>query len=178
MHGLLGAIQPEVAGRNLLAGRPPRGNSWVSAPPLSGSPGGLHGAISDLLRAAGTPFHVFEPALEVSGPCPLRRLQEKENIYWGKDPPGPSAPTGCPGLLNPAERPGRGHRRTRAANSAHNAARVFTRGRGSKRREGPQASTLVGRPDPARGQGLAPPLVRSPFCTRTPMRDGLGWRDF
>ncbi|KAJ1119975.1 hypothetical protein NDU88_008158 [Pleurodeles waltl] len=76
---------------------------------------------------------------------------KKKSVCWGKDPLGPSAPARCSGPLNPAERPGRGRHRTRAAHSALDAARVSTRGRGSKREEGPQASTRIGRPDSVRG---------------------------
>ncbi|KAJ1137215.1 hypothetical protein NDU88_003628 [Pleurodeles waltl] len=144
-------------------------------------PGGLHGAVSDLLRAIGTPLHVFEPAPEVSGACPLRRLQEKKNIYWGKDPPGPSAPPGAPGSSTRQRDPAR---------PPLNAGCQLRPQRGPRLHPGPWLQTKGGaaglhsrraarsgrRRD--RGQGLAAPLVRSPFCARTPMRDGLGCRDF
>ncbi|KAJ1103204.1 hypothetical protein NDU88_000631 [Pleurodeles waltl] len=105
---------------------------------------------------------------------------KKESICWGKDPPGPSATARCSGPFNPAKRPGRGRRRAWAAHSTLDAARVSTRGRGSKREEGPQASTRIGRPDSVR----SPPRVRSggsaarltgpPLGARAPRRVGPG----
>ncbi|KAJ1122881.1 hypothetical protein NDU88_001354 [Pleurodeles waltl] len=69
------------------------------------------------------------------GPRPPHRLW-RESVCWGEVPPRPPALAGS-SAFNAAGRPEGGPRRTQAVCSVLAAAHSSTRGRGSKRGEGP-----------------------------------------
>ncbi|KAJ1100550.1 hypothetical protein NDU88_005632 [Pleurodeles waltl] len=180
----------QAADHDLPAGcASPRSNSWGPTPPLNDSSGDPLGrpasrvAVSIRRCSARTSLHVLGSAPEKSEPCPLHRLRKRKCLL-GRGPTSALSPARCSGSFNPAKRTGHGRRRMRPAHSAPAAARVPTRGRGSKREEGPQASSRVRQPDSVRGspqvrgRGSAAPFAGPLFGACAPTRDGPGWRDF
>ncbi|KAJ1130485.1 hypothetical protein NDU88_008837 [Pleurodeles waltl] len=151
--------------------RPPRGSRGVASPTqLPSAPPGLGAVYVDRARR---------------NQGRVRHTVSKCNVSVGAEThQGPQPSPGAPGTHNSARRPERGRPHTRAAHSVLAAARLFTRGRGFQREEGPQASSRAGRPvsvpcsPRVRSAGSAAPPTGPQFSTRALRRNGPGWHVF